>query len=105
MKVGIAGTGRMGPAMAQRLMSLGHELTVWNRTPEKPRELAIAGAAVAPTPAALATKAEVSLTLDNILQTSPQDNGSGIWPYYWAHLQNPSALGRAAYLSMRYSFD
>ena len=63
MKVGIAGTGRMGAAMAQRLMSLGHELTVWNRTPEKARELAAAGAAVAPTPAALAEKVEVSLTI------------------------------------------
>jgi iron complex outermembrane receptor protein len=47
----------------------------------------------------------VSLTLDNILYTSPQDTGSGIWPYYWAHLQNTGALGRAAYLSLRYSID
>ena len=50
-------------------------------------------------------KGAVSLTLDNLLYTSPQDNGSGIWPYYWAHLQNTSALGRAAYLSLRYSLD
>jgi 3-hydroxyisobutyrate dehydrogenase len=63
MKVGIAGTGRMGAAMAQRLMSLGHELTVWNRTPEKTRELAAAGAAVAASPAALTEKAEVVLTI------------------------------------------
>ena len=63
MKVGIAGTGRMGAAMAQRLMSLGHELTVWNRTSEKTRELAAAGAAVAPTAAALAEKVEVILTI------------------------------------------
>jgi 3-hydroxyisobutyrate dehydrogenase len=63
MKVGIAGTGRMGSAMAQRLMSLGHELTVWNRTPEKTRELAAAGAAVAASPAALAEKVEVVLTI------------------------------------------
>ena len=47
----------------------------------------------------------VSLTLDNLLYTSPQDTGSGIWPYYWAHLQNTSALGRAAYVSLRYSID
>ena len=63
MKVGIAGTGRMGSAMAQRLMSLGHGLTVWNRTPEKTRELAAAGAAVAESPAALAEKVEVVLTI------------------------------------------
>ena len=63
MKVGIAGTGRMGSAIAQRLMSLGHELTVWNRTPGKTRELAAAGAAVAASPAALAEKVEVILTI------------------------------------------
>ena len=39
MKVGIAGTGRMGAAIAQRLMERGHELTVWNRTPEKTKAL------------------------------------------------------------------
>ena len=50
-------------------------------------------------------KAEVSLTVQNLLYTSPKDNGSGIWPYFWPHLQTGSALGRAAYLSLRYSFD
>ena len=50
-------------------------------------------------------KGAVSLTLDNLLHSSPEDNGGGIWPYYWPHLQNKSALGRAAYLSMSYSFD
>ncbi len=63
MKVGIAGTGRMGSAMAQRLMGLGHELTVWNRTAEKTRELAAAGATVAVSPGALAEKVEVVLTI------------------------------------------
>ncbi len=47
----------------------------------------------------------VGLTLNNLLYTSPQDNGSGIWPDYWAHLDNGRALGRSAYLSMSYSFD
>ena len=50
-------------------------------------------------------KAEVALTVNNLLYSSPKDNDSGIWPYYWPHLQNGSALGRAAYLSLRYSFD
>jgi 3-hydroxyisobutyrate dehydrogenase len=63
MKVGIAGTGRMGSAIAHRLMSLGHELIVWNRTPEKTRELAAAGAAVAASPGALAEQADVVLTI------------------------------------------
>ena len=32
MKIGIAGTGRMGTAIAQRLLDVGHEVSVWNRT-------------------------------------------------------------------------
>ena len=47
MKVGIAGTGRMGAAIAARLMSLGHALTVWNRTPGKTEVLVAAGAGLA----------------------------------------------------------
>jgi 3-hydroxyisobutyrate dehydrogenase len=63
MKVGIAGTGRMGAAIAARLMGLGHELTVWNRTAEKTKELAAAGAKVAASPAALAGSADVVITI------------------------------------------
>jgi len=63
MKIGIAGTGRMGAAIAQRLMGLGHELTVWNRTAEKTKELAAAGAKVAASPAALAGSADVVITI------------------------------------------
>ena len=47
----------------------------------------------------------VSLIVNNLVYNSPQDNGSGIWPYYWPQLQNGAALGRSAYLSLRYSFD
>lgn len=63
MKVGIAGTGRMGAAIGARLMDLGHELTVWNRTPEKTKALAAAGAGVAASPAALAEAVEVIITI------------------------------------------
>ena len=63
MKVGIAGTGRMGAAIAARLMGLGHELTVWNRTAEKTKELAAAGAKVAASPAALAGSVDVVITI------------------------------------------
>jgi 3-hydroxyisobutyrate dehydrogenase len=63
MKVGIAGTGRMGAAIAARLMGLGHEFTVWNRTAEKTKELAAAGAKVAASPAALAASADVVITI------------------------------------------
>jgi 3-hydroxyisobutyrate dehydrogenase len=63
MKIGIAGTGRMGAAIAQRLMGLGHEMTVWNRTAEKTRPLAAAGAKVAATPSRLAAASETIITI------------------------------------------
>src|SRR5260221_13673718 len=35
MKIGIAGIGKMGGAIAARLAGDGHEMMVWNRTPDK----------------------------------------------------------------------
>ena len=63
MKIGIAGTGRMGEAIGFRLLDLGHELTVWNRTAEKTKALASAGAKVAVSPAALARAVEIVITI------------------------------------------
>jgi len=63
MKIGIAGMGRMGTAMAMRLLEQGHEITVWNRTPEKTAAAARAGAAVVPTPAALASACDRIITI------------------------------------------
>jgi len=54
MKIGIAGTGRMGTAIALRLLDRGHQVTVWNRTLDKTATAARAGASVAASPAALA---------------------------------------------------
>ncbi len=44
MKIGIVGTGRMGTAIARRLLSLGHEVAVWNRTVDNAGEARNAGA-------------------------------------------------------------
>ncbi|PSR28784.1 MAG: 6-phosphogluconate dehydrogenase (decarboxylating) [Sulfobacillus thermosulfidooxidans] len=44
MKMGMLGLGRMGSNMAQRLLRHGHEVVVWNRTPDKVRELEKMGA-------------------------------------------------------------
>ena len=63
MKIGIAGVGRMGEAIGMRLMVLGHELTVWNRTPGKTKGLAAAGARVAASPAALAEAVDIVITI------------------------------------------
>jgi 3-hydroxyisobutyrate dehydrogenase-like beta-hydroxyacid dehydrogenase len=47
MKVGFLGLGRMGQAMAGRVLGGGHELVVYNRTREKCAELEKSGAKVA----------------------------------------------------------
>jgi len=44
MKVGFIGTGRMGEAMARRLIEARHALGVFNRTPDKIKGLVDAGA-------------------------------------------------------------
>ena len=63
MKIGIAGVGRMGAAMAGRLMSVGCEVVVWNRTPGKTRELSARGAGAVDTPADLVAQADVVMTI------------------------------------------
>jgi 3-hydroxyisobutyrate dehydrogenase len=63
MRIGIAGVGRMGAAIALRLLEVGHEVMVWNRTGDKTAPLASAGARVAATPAALASSVEVIITI------------------------------------------
>jgi 3-hydroxyisobutyrate dehydrogenase-like beta-hydroxyacid dehydrogenase len=49
MKVGFIGLGRMGAGMAGNLIKAGHEVSVYNRTPEKAGALAARGAKVAAT--------------------------------------------------------
>ncbi len=63
MKVGVAGIGRMGAAIAERLLKQGHEVTVWNRTPAKAQALTPHGATVAATAAQLAASADIVLSI------------------------------------------
>src|SRR6266702_922125 len=63
LQIGIAGTGRMGAAIAARLLDRGHAVMVWNRTAEKTRSLAAAGATVAATPQALSTAVDCIITM------------------------------------------
>ena len=39
MEIGLAGLGRMGAAIAARLIEVGYKLTVWNRSPGKAASL------------------------------------------------------------------
>jgi 3-hydroxyisobutyrate dehydrogenase-like beta-hydroxyacid dehydrogenase len=61
MRVAILGTGKMGAAMARRLESSGHELTLWNRTRERAEALGVGK--VAATPAAAAENADVVISM------------------------------------------
>jgi 3-hydroxyisobutyrate dehydrogenase len=63
MRIGVAGLGRMGSAIAARLIDVGHEVTVWNRTAEKVKPLAAAGAKSASSPAQLASAVEAIVTI------------------------------------------
>jgi len=63
MHIGIAGIGKMGSNIGARLMEVGHKLTVWNRSADKTKPLADAGASVAKTAADLASAVEVVITI------------------------------------------
>lgn len=63
MRVAFIGLGGMGSRMAGRLLQAGHELQVWNRSPERTGPLAQAGAVVAQTPADAAGGAEAVMTM------------------------------------------
>ena len=53
----------MGAPMAGHLLAAGHELWVYNRSPERAAGLVEAGARLAPSPAAAAAEAEVVITI------------------------------------------
>jgi 3-hydroxyisobutyrate dehydrogenase len=63
MQVGVAGLGKMGAAIAARLLELGHRVTVWNRTAEKSVPLVEAGAKAAANPGQLASNSDIVLSI------------------------------------------
>jgi 3-hydroxyisobutyrate dehydrogenase-like beta-hydroxyacid dehydrogenase len=62
-KIAFLGLGQMGAPMATRLLQAGHELTVWNRTPDRAKPLAAAGATVARSPAEAGAGAALAITM------------------------------------------
>ena len=60
MKIGVAGMGKMGAAIAARLASVGHDVAVWNRTPEKARAT---GLKMEQTPAELAAASDAVVSI------------------------------------------
>jgi 3-hydroxyisobutyrate dehydrogenase-like beta-hydroxyacid dehydrogenase len=63
MKVGFIGLGRMGQAMANRVLGGGHDLIVYNRTRAKAADLEKAGAKVAATMAEACKDREVVISM------------------------------------------
>jgi 3-hydroxyisobutyrate dehydrogenase-like beta-hydroxyacid dehydrogenase len=63
MKVGFIGTGRMGQAMVRRMLEAKHEVGVYNRTAEKAKLLAEAGAKILTSIADAARHGDVVYTM------------------------------------------
>lgn len=80
MKVGLCGTGKMGSAIAGRLVEVGHAVTVWNRTRSRAEALAGPGVAVADSPAAVcgAVDAVICMYLDDAAAAGVYDGASGL---------------------------
>src|SRR5215472_14320237 len=62
-RVGFVGLGLMGLPMAHNVLKAGYQLTVWNRTAAKARPLVDAGAEQADSPAEVARRSDVVLTI------------------------------------------
>ena len=101
MRIAFLGTGIMGGPMARNLVAAGHDVTVWNRTPEKANGL---GATVADSPGAAVDGAEVVITM---LADGPADRltaavpslDPGAWRVEWRVLSTDGHV-----VSGRFSF-
>jgi len=63
MKVGLIGTGLLGNSVGLHLMQSGYQLTVFNRTSEKTKELKNNGAQIVSTPKEVAKNSDVVITV------------------------------------------
>lgn len=62
-RLGFVGLGRMGAAMAPRLLGEGRTLAVWNRSAARAAPLVAAGATLAATPAEVARGADIVFSM------------------------------------------
>ena len=63
MKVGIIGIGILGNAVSLRLLDLGYEVTVYNRTQGKTNEVEKKGAHIVSSPKIMAEKVEIIIII------------------------------------------
>lgn len=84
MRLAVLGMGRMGHAVAERLLDGGHAVTLWNRSPHKADDLLDRGARPAATPAEAAAGAGgtlISLADDDAVRavvTGPDGAAGGL---------------------------
>lgn len=62
-RIGWIGTGVMGRSMCARMLSAGHEVAVFNRSPKKARELVDNGAVWCDGPRAVAERSDIVFTI------------------------------------------
>jgi 3-hydroxyisobutyrate dehydrogenase len=80
--VALLGTGTMGAGMARTIAAAGHDLRVWNRSPERARALADV-ATVADDPAEAVRGAEVVVTMlwdADSVESVVREAGAGLAP-------------------------
>ena len=63
MKIGIIGIGMLGEAVAENLLNLGYDISIYNRTIEKTRGVEIKGATVMSSPKAVAENTELVIII------------------------------------------
>ncbi|MBN9105127.1 MAG: NAD(P)-dependent oxidoreductase [Propionibacteriaceae bacterium] len=73
-RIALLGLGRMGSGMASRLRAAGHDLVVWNRTPERASVLVERGARLAATPAEAAADVDAV-----VVMVSDDDASRAVW--------------------------
>ncbi|MGB3555261.1 MAG: NAD(P)-dependent oxidoreductase [Jannaschia sp.] len=76
-KLTLLGTGLMGAPMARNLIAAGHDLTVWNRSPGKAREIAGAKAADSPAEAVAGSAIVISMLSDGSASAAVQEAARG----------------------------
>jgi len=63
MKIGIIGTGMLGEAVGLHLLDIGYEVTAFNRTKEKTKNLKEKGAIIVESPKHVAENSELVITV------------------------------------------
>ena len=74
MRVAFLGLGKMGAGMAARLITGGHQLSVYNRNPARAAPLGELGARVADSPRAAAERADVIIGM-----SADDDSSRALW--------------------------